>query len=66
MLRNRYGRCPEQGNNADADCTMRYLLPERAEYTVGVSGCGKRAPYLVVCAQEGPGCGAGGAPNETQ
>jgi len=45
--------------------TMRYAPPERAEYTVGVSGCGKRATYLVVCAQGGTGCVAGGAHNET-
>jgi hypothetical protein len=44
---------------------MRYAPPERAEYTVGVSGCGKRATYLVVCAQGGTGCVAGGAHNET-
>ena len=46
--------------------TPRYLPPERAEYTVGVSGCGKRATYLVVCAQGGTGCVAGGAHNETR
>jgi len=46
--------------------TARYMPPERAEYTVGVSGCGKRATYLVVCAQGGTGCVAGGAHNVTQ
>jgi hypothetical protein len=40
--------------------------PQRAEYTVGVSGCGKRATYLVVCAQGGTGCVAGGARNEIE
>jgi hypothetical protein len=40
--------------------------PQRAEYTVGVSGCGKRATYLVVCAQGGTGCVADGARNEIQ
>ncbi len=45
--------------------TMRYMPPERAEYTVGVSGCGKRATYLVVCAEGGTGCVAGGSHNET-
>jgi hypothetical protein len=34
----------------------RYLPPERAEYTVGVEGCGKRATYTVICAQGGTGC----------
>ncbi len=46
-----------------------YSAPERAEYTVGVEGCGKRATYLVVCAVGGTGCVAGGshasAPTET-
>jgi hypothetical protein len=43
--------------------TLRYSPPERAEYTVGVSGCGKRATYLVVCAQGGTGCVAGAGRN---
>jgi len=29
---------------------------ERAEYTVGVSGCGKRAVYVVVCPLGSTGC----------
>ena len=32
---------------------------ERAEYTVGVSGCGKRAVYVVICPQGSSGCFAG-------
>lgn len=33
----------------------------RAEYTVGVAGCGKRAAYVVVCPEEGgSGCIAAG------
>ena len=42
-----------------------FAPPQREEYTVGVSGCGKQATYLVVCAQGGTGCVAGGARNET-
>jgi hypothetical protein len=46
-----------------------YAAPQRAEYTVGVKGCGKEQTYLVVCAQGGTGCVAGGsradAPTET-
>ncbi len=38
---------------------MRWTPPERAEYTIGVAGCDKRATYLVICA-EGGGCVAGG------
>lgn len=41
----------------------RWAPPQRAEYTVGVSGCGQRATYLVVCAQGGTGCIAAGAQN---
>jgi len=41
----------------------RFAPPERAEYTVGVSGCGQRATYLVVCADGGTGCYAAGARN---
>jgi hypothetical protein len=39
--------------------------PQRAQYTVGVSGCDKRATYMVVCA-EGTGCVAAGAQNVIQ
>ena len=29
---------------------------ERAEYTVGVQGCGKRTTQVVICAVDGTGC----------
>jgi len=32
---------------------------ERAEYTVGVSGCGKRTVYVVICPQGSTSCFAG-------
>jgi len=32
----------------------------RAEYTVGVDGCGQRQTIVVVCPQDGSGCFAGG------
>src|SRR5262245_15621949 len=41
----------------------RFAPPQRAEYTVGVSGCGQRATYLVICAEGGTGCFAGGSRN---
>jgi hypothetical protein len=44
----------------------RWAPPQRAEYTVGVSGCNKRATYLVVCAEGGTGCIATGAQNIVQ
>jgi hypothetical protein len=33
---------------------------QRAEFTVGVSGCGKRTTFVVVCPEEGDGCFAAG------
>ena len=44
----------------------RFAPPDRAEYTIGVAGCGKRATYLVICADGGTGCVAGGARNVVQ
>ena len=41
----------------------RWAPPERAQYTVGVSGCNKRATYMVVCAEGGTGCVPVGAHN---
>jgi hypothetical protein len=41
----------------------RFAPPQRAEYTVGVAGCGQRATYLVICAEGGTGCFAGGTRN---
>jgi hypothetical protein len=41
----------------------RFAPPQRAEYTVGVSGCGQRATYMVVCAEGGTGCVAAGSRN---
>ena len=33
---------------------------QRAEYTIGVAGCGKRTTFVVVCPDEGDGCFATG------
>ena len=44
----------------------RWAPPERAQYTVGVEGCNKRATYQVVCAEGGTGCIAVGAQNVVQ
>jgi hypothetical protein len=44
--------------------TFRYSGPERAEYTIGVSGCGQRGTYVVICPDNGSmSCFAGGARN---
>ena len=34
----------------------RYGGIDRAEFTVGVAGCGKRETYVVVCPDGGDGC----------
>jgi len=34
----------------------RFAPPPRVEYTVGVSGCGQRLTYLVVCTEGSGGC----------
>ena len=33
---------------------------QRAEYTVGVAGCGARKTFVVICREEGDGCFAAG------
>ena len=33
---------------------------QRAEYTIGVSGCKKRSTFVVICPQGGDGCFAAG------
>ena len=33
---------------------------QRAEYTIGVSGCGKRTTFVVLCPEGGDGCFAAG------
>jgi hypothetical protein len=39
---------------------VRFSGPDRAEYTVGVEGCGQRATYIVICPDNGSGsCFAG-------
>jgi hypothetical protein len=40
--------------------SMRFGV-ERAEYTVGIEGCGQRQTIVVICPQDGSGCFAGGA-----
>lgn len=40
--------------------------PERAEYTIGAAGCGKRATYLVICPLNQTGCWSVGARNTIQ
>ena len=42
---------------------IRFSGPERAEYTIGVSGCGQRGTYLVICPLDQSGCWTAGARN---
>jgi hypothetical protein len=42
--------------------TFAWSGPQRAEYTVGVSGCGKQTSYVVICPDNGSdSCFAGGS-----
>jgi hypothetical protein len=42
-----------------------YEFPRRAEYTIAVSGCGKRTTYLVACNKFKSSCKAGPVPTAT-
>ncbi|MCB1847057.1 MAG: hypothetical protein KDI04_06620 [Halieaceae bacterium] len=47
--------------------TFIYTGPERAVYNVGVSGCGKRTTYVVICPDNGDNaCFDGGSRTEVQ
>ena len=46
--------------------TFRYTGPQRAEYTIGVAGCGQRVLYVVMCPDNGSGCFAAGARNDVR
>jgi hypothetical protein len=64
--------CPQATGTILSSTMLQPVLwggEERAEYTVGVSGCGKRAIYVVVCPLGSSGCFAGagrGNPEITQ
>jgi hypothetical protein len=49
----------------EGQATGWYAAPRRAEYTVGVSGCGKRTTYLVACNKFKSACEAGPVPTPT-
>ena len=38
---------------------IRFSGPERAQYTIGVEGCGQRMTMVVVCSADNTGCFAG-------
>ena len=47
--------------------TFVYTGPERAVYNVGVSGCGKRTTYVVICPDNGDNaCFDGGSRAEVE
>ncbi len=42
------------------------MIPERAEFTVGVTGCGKRNSYVVICPDNGSNsCFAGASRDDS-
>jgi hypothetical protein len=49
----------------EAQTTGWYEFPRRAEYTIAVSGCGKRTTYLVACKKFKNACTAGPVPTST-
>jgi hypothetical protein len=49
----------------EAQTTGWYEFPKRAEYTIAVSGCGKRTTYLVACNKFKNACNAGPVPTST-
>jgi hypothetical protein len=54
--------CPEATGTILSSNMLQPILwggEERAEYTVGVSGCGKRTVYVVICPLGSSGCFAG-------
>ena len=56
--------CPEATGSVLSSNMLQPVLwggAERAEYTVGVSGCGKRSVYVVICPLASSGCFAGAA-----
>jgi hypothetical protein len=61
--------CPEATGTILSSNMLQPVLwggEERAEYTVGVSGCGKRSVYVVVCPQGSSGCFAGSARSNSE
>jgi hypothetical protein len=51
--------CPEATGSVLSSNMLQPVLwggEERAEYTIGVSGCGKRSVYVVVCPLGSSGC----------
>lgn len=56
--------CPSATGQIISPDTIDPLVfagPLRAEYTIGVTGCGRRATYVVLCSQNGNQCFPGGA-----
>jgi len=54
--------CPTATGSVLSSSMLQPVLwagTERAEYQVGVSGCDKRAYYVVVCPMDSEGCVAG-------
>ena len=51
--------CPQVTTTVLSSNVLQPLLwggEERAEYTIGVAGCGQRTTYIVVCALGSPSC----------
>ena len=56
--------CPQVTTSILSSNVLQPVLwggQERAEYTIGVAGCERRATYIVVCALGSPSCFAAAA-----
>ena len=63
--------CPSATGSVLSETTLEPALQcfrcngvQRAEYTIGVTGCGQRATYMVICPLDSSGCWTAGARNE--
>lgn len=43
---------------------LQFRGTPRLEYTIGVTGCGQKGTYLVICPEDGSGCFAGAGRRE--
>jgi hypothetical protein len=56
--------CPSATGTVPSSQTIEPIVwagPERAQFTIGVSGCGQRQTIVVICSDASTGCFAGDA-----
>ena len=50
------GRTAQVLSREQVPPVLQFRGTPRLEYTIGVSGCGQRGTYLVICPEDGSGC----------